>query len=176
MWKIRNSWNSHKHNLCEAITSTERGVHFPWIPFKDVSNSFSKSNFGSKIIKQTHKKLPFFLGIYNGIIPAGCIEPCAATQIQFFLTEFHSGVSVFSFLGLFVLNFEYLFGIKIEFLFDHIMEESRLCQWSVIRSILAIVQWWGFNVTVIIMNKWIFQVCDEFRCVVWFLEVFLLWC
>ncbi|XP_042034095.1 UDP-galactose transporter 1-like [Salvia splendens] len=37
------------------------------------------------------------------------------------------------------------------------MEESRLCQWSVIRSILAIVQWWGFNVTVIIMNKWIFQ-------------------
>ncbi|KAK3036790.1 hypothetical protein RJ639_030820 [Escallonia herrerae] len=40
------------------------------------------------------------------------------------------------------------------------MEESRLCQWSVIRSILAIVQWWGFNVTVIIMNKWIFQKLD----------------
>nr|QXL43057.1 UDP-galactose transporter 1 isoform X1 [Schima superba] len=38
------------------------------------------------------------------------------------------------------------------------MEEGRLCQWSVIRSILAIIQWWGFNVTVIIMNKWIFQV------------------
>ncbi|KAE9456762.1 hypothetical protein C3L33_11342, partial [Rhododendron williamsianum] len=37
------------------------------------------------------------------------------------------------------------------------MEESRLSQWSVIRSILAILQWWGFNVTVIIMNKWIFQ-------------------
>ncbi|KAL2513166.1 UDP-galactose transporter 1 [Abeliophyllum distichum] len=40
------------------------------------------------------------------------------------------------------------------------MEESRLCQWSVIRSVLAIVQWWGFNVTVIIMNKWIFQKLD----------------
>ncbi|KAI8550995.1 hypothetical protein RHMOL_Rhmol06G0150200 [Rhododendron molle] len=38
------------------------------------------------------------------------------------------------------------------------MEESRLSQWSVIRSIIAILQWWGFNVTVIIMNKWIFQV------------------
>ncbi|KAK4490113.1 hypothetical protein RD792_000770 [Penstemon davidsonii] len=37
------------------------------------------------------------------------------------------------------------------------MEDGRLCQWSVIRSILAIFQWWGFNVTVIIMNKWIFQ-------------------
>ncbi|MCE3215709.1 hypothetical protein HAX54_003256 [Datura stramonium] len=37
------------------------------------------------------------------------------------------------------------------------MEESRLCQWTVIRSVLAILQWWGFNVTVIIMNKWIFQ-------------------
>ncbi|GAB2260413.1 hypothetical protein Droror1_Dr00011268 [Drosera rotundifolia] len=40
------------------------------------------------------------------------------------------------------------------------MEEGRLCQWSVIRSVLAIVQWWGFNVTVIIMNKWIFQKLD----------------
>ncbi|RWR85318.1 UDP-galactose transporter 1 [Cinnamomum micranthum f. kanehirae] len=40
------------------------------------------------------------------------------------------------------------------------MEESRLCQWSVIRSLLAILQWWGFNVTVIIMNKWIFQKLD----------------
>ena len=38
------------------------------------------------------------------------------------------------------------------------MEESFLCQWSVIRSLLAILQWWGFNVTVIVMNKWIFQV------------------
>lgn len=35
-----------------------------------------------------------------------------------------------------------------------------LCQWSVIRSVLAIIQWWGFNVTVIIMNKWIFQKLD----------------
>ncbi|KAM7507739.1 hypothetical protein LguiA_018192 [Lonicera macranthoides] len=40
------------------------------------------------------------------------------------------------------------------------MEENRLCQWTAIRSILAIVQWWGFNVTVIIMNKWIFQKLD----------------
>ncbi|KAL1820535.1 hypothetical protein DCAR_0416856 [Daucus carota subsp. sativus] len=40
------------------------------------------------------------------------------------------------------------------------MEETRLLQWSVIRSIIAIVQWWGFNVTVIIMNKWIFQKLD----------------
>lgn len=34
---------------------------------------------------------------------------------------------------------------------------GSLCDWTVIRSILAIIQWWGFNVTVIIMNKWIFQ-------------------
>ncbi|XP_051150982.1 UDP-galactose transporter 1-like [Andrographis paniculata] len=40
------------------------------------------------------------------------------------------------------------------------MEDNWLCQWSVIRSILAILQWWGFNVTVIIMNKWIFQKLD----------------
>lgn len=33
-------------------------------------------------------------------------------------------------------------------------------EWSVVRSILAILQWWGFNVTVIIMNKWIFQKLD----------------
>lgn len=39
-----------------------------------------------------------------------------------------------------------------------------LCEWTVIRSILAILQWWGFNVTVIIMNKWIFQVCFLFLC------------
>lgn len=38
------------------------------------------------------------------------------------------------------------------------MEESKLWNWGVIRSLLAILQWWGFNVTVIIMNKWIFQV------------------
>ncbi|XP_043722482.1 UDP-galactose transporter 1-like [Telopea speciosissima] len=40
------------------------------------------------------------------------------------------------------------------------MEENRLFQWSVFRAILAILQWWGFNVTVIIMNKWIFQKLD----------------
>nr|DAD39657.1 TPA_asm: hypothetical protein HUJ06_013980 [Nelumbo nucifera] len=38
------------------------------------------------------------------------------------------------------------------------MEESISCQWSMFRALLSIVQWWGFNVTVIIMNKWIFQV------------------
>lgn len=32
---------------------------------------------------------------------------------------------------------------------------------SVFRSLLAILQWWGFNVTVIIMNKWIFQVRSD---------------
>ncbi|CAF2060666.1 unnamed protein product [Brassica napus] len=31
---------------------------------------------------------------------------------------------------------------------------------SVFRSVLAILQWWGFNVTVIITNKWIFQKLD----------------
>ncbi|XP_023523705.1 UDP-galactose transporter 1 [Cucurbita pepo subsp. pepo] len=40
------------------------------------------------------------------------------------------------------------------------MEEAWLCQWSTIRSLVAILQWWGFNVTVIIMNKWIFQKLD----------------
>ncbi|XP_033133863.1 GDP-mannose transporter GONST5 isoform X1 [Brassica rapa] len=41
------------------------------------------------------------------------------------------------------------------------MEEGSLWhQWSMIRSLLAILQWWGFNVTVIIMNKWIFQKLD----------------
>ncbi|XP_054798429.1 UDP-galactose transporter 1 [Prosopis cineraria] len=40
------------------------------------------------------------------------------------------------------------------------MEESLVCQWSVIRSLLAILQWWTFNVTVIIVNKWIFQKLD----------------
>nr|ACG46317.1 hypothetical protein [Zea mays] len=29
-----------------------------------------------------------------------------------------------------------------------------------LRAVLAILQWWGFNVTVIIMNKWIFQKLD----------------
>ncbi|MED6207038.1 GDP-mannose transporter gonst5 [Stylosanthes scabra] len=40
------------------------------------------------------------------------------------------------------------------------MEESLICQWSVIRSLLSILQWWMFNVTVIIVNKWIFQKLD----------------
>ncbi|KAL1181980.1 hypothetical protein V6Z11_A02G087300 [Gossypium hirsutum] len=40
------------------------------------------------------------------------------------------------------------------------MEEGRFLQWGVFRSLLAILQWWGFNVTVIIMNKWIFQKLD----------------
>lgn len=40
------------------------------------------------------------------------------------------------------------------------MEEGLVCQWSVFRSLLAILQWWAFNVTVIIMNKWIFQKLD----------------
>ncbi|XP_010999380.1 PREDICTED: UDP-galactose transporter 1-like [Populus euphratica] len=40
------------------------------------------------------------------------------------------------------------------------MEESLIFQWSVFRSLLAILQWWCFNVTVIIMNKWIFQKLD----------------
>ncbi|KAK1404124.1 UDP-galactose transporter 1 [Heracleum sosnowskyi] len=33
-------------------------------------------------------------------------------------------------------------------------------EWSSFRSVLSILQWWGFNVTVIIMNKWIFQKLD----------------
>ncbi|KAI4337811.1 hypothetical protein L6164_016183 [Bauhinia variegata] len=40
------------------------------------------------------------------------------------------------------------------------MEESLVCNWSVVRSLLAILQWWAFNVTVIIVNKWIFQNLD----------------
>ncbi|XP_078433939.1 UDP-galactose transporter 1-like [Wolffia australiana] len=40
------------------------------------------------------------------------------------------------------------------------MEETQLLSWPVFRSILAILQWWAFNVTVIIMNKWIFQKLD----------------
>ncbi|CAL1362263.1 unnamed protein product [Linum trigynum] len=39
-------------------------------------------------------------------------------------------------------------------------DKTALSQGSVFRSLLAIVQWWGFNVTVIIMNKWIFQKLD----------------
>ncbi|KAJ4779552.1 Nucleotide-sugar transporter family protein [Rhynchospora pubera] len=44
------------------------------------------------------------------------------------------------------------------------MEESMAAlgtlNWTMVRAILAILQWWGFNVTVIIMNKWIFQKLD----------------
>ncbi|KAJ0750699.1 hypothetical protein HanLR1_Chr05g0184971 [Helianthus annuus] len=42
------------------------------------------------------------------------------------------------------------------------MEETRLCSWTVFRSVFAIFQWWSFNVAVIIMNKWIFQVLFQF--------------
>lgn len=41
--------------------------------------------------------------------------------------------------------------------FSDQMEESLLCNWTQFRAFLAIIQWWGFNVTVIVMNKWIFQ-------------------
>lgn len=46
---------------------------------------------------------------------------------------------------------------------DPAMEEGRkrLCDWAMIRSLFAILQWWAFNVTVIITNKWIFQVCSS---------------
>ncbi|KAL5231594.1 hypothetical protein ABZP36_030370 [Zizania latifolia] len=37
------------------------------------------------------------------------------------------------------------------------MEEAKMGDVATIRAVLAILQWWGFNVTVIIMNKWIFQ-------------------
>ncbi|XP_072965233.1 UDP-galactose transporter 1 [Typha angustifolia] len=40
------------------------------------------------------------------------------------------------------------------------MEEGLAMSWGTFRAILAILQWWGFNVTVIIMNKWIFQKLD----------------
>ncbi|CAN0893295.1 GDP-mannose transporter GONST5 [Linum grandiflorum] len=39
-------------------------------------------------------------------------------------------------------------------------DKTVFSQWTVFRSLLAILQWWGFNVTVIIMNKWIFQKLD----------------
>lgn len=38
------------------------------------------------------------------------------------------------------------------------MDESKVLHLGMLRAVLAILQWWGFNVTVIIMNKWIFQV------------------
>jgi hypothetical protein len=37
-------------------------------------------------------------------------------------------------------------------------EDGKMGSAATIRAVLAILQWWGFNVTVIIMNKWIFQV------------------
>jgi hypothetical protein len=37
-----------------------------------------------------------------------------------------------------------------------------------LRGVVAILQWWGFNVLVIIMNKWIFQVGD---CVIGFVQM-----
>jgi len=44
------------------------------------------------------------------------------------------------------------------------MEEGKAAfgtlNWTMVPAILAIIQWWGFNVTVIIMNKWIFQKLD----------------
>ncbi|KAE9608985.1 hypothetical protein Lalb_Chr08g0241461 [Lupinus albus] len=42
------------------------------------------------------------------------------------------------------------------------MEEGVIFHWNVFRSILSIFQWWAFNVTVIIVNKWIFQVLFPF--------------
>jgi hypothetical protein len=38
------------------------------------------------------------------------------------------------------------------------MEDGKMGNATTIRAVLAILQWWGFNVTVIIINKWIFQV------------------
>ncbi|CAL9115995.1 UDP-galactose transporter 1 [Musa acuminata AAA Group] len=40
------------------------------------------------------------------------------------------------------------------------MEESKVLDGKTLRTVLSILQWWGFNVTVIIMNKWIFQNLD----------------
>ncbi|XP_057444933.1 UDP-galactose transporter 1-like [Lotus japonicus] len=40
------------------------------------------------------------------------------------------------------------------------MEESVVFNLSALRSLLCILQWWAFNVTVIIVNKWIFQKLD----------------
>ncbi|GJN39918.1 hypothetical protein PR202_gb29072 [Eleusine coracana subsp. coracana] len=40
-------------------------------------------------------------------------------------------------------------------------DDGKMGNAATIRAVLAIIQWWGFNVTVIIMNKWIFQfLCD----------------
>ncbi|CAL9094805.1 unnamed protein product [Musa acuminata var. zebrina] len=40
------------------------------------------------------------------------------------------------------------------------MEDSKTSNWGMLRAVLSILQWWAFNVTVIIMNKWIFQNLD----------------
>ncbi|XP_062184513.1 UDP-galactose transporter 1-like [Phragmites australis] len=40
------------------------------------------------------------------------------------------------------------------------MEDGKAGGLGTLRAVLAILQWWGFNVTVIIMNKWIFQKLD----------------
>ncbi|XP_074581172.1 UDP-galactose transporter 1-like [Curcuma longa] len=40
------------------------------------------------------------------------------------------------------------------------MEEAKMSHWATVRAVLSILQWWVFNVTVIIMNKWIFQNLD----------------
>ncbi|XP_004500551.1 UDP-galactose transporter 1-like [Cicer arietinum] len=40
------------------------------------------------------------------------------------------------------------------------MEDTFVSHWTLIRSLLSILQWWSFNVTVIIVNKWIFQKLD----------------
>ncbi|KAM3191299.1 hypothetical protein ACQJBY_068914 [Aegilops geniculata] len=37
------------------------------------------------------------------------------------------------------------------------MEDGKMGNVATVRAVLAILQWWGFNVTVIIINKWIFQ-------------------
>ena len=66
-----------------------------------------------------------------------------------------------SVLGLSACDFENL-SLVICVSPERMMEETKLLQWSVIRSLLAILQWWAFNVTVIIMNKWIFQVLLHF--------------
>lgn len=37
-----------------------------------------------------------------------------------------------------------------------------------LRGVLAVLQWWGFNVLVIIMNKWIFQVSAHINFMMFF--------
>ncbi|WOL03571.1 hypothetical protein Cni_G12291 [Canna indica] len=40
------------------------------------------------------------------------------------------------------------------------MEDSKVLHGGMLRAVLSILQWWTFNVTVIIINKWIFQNLD----------------